>query len=406
MKTLLQINSVANLGSTGRIAEGIGQLAITHGWKSYIAYGRDKRPSKSYLIKVSNDLDIKIHGVYTRLFDRHGFGSSSSTKKLIKKIKEIRPDVILLHNIHGYYLNIEVLFNYLSNADIPIIWTLHDCWPITGHCAYFDFVNCARWKSGCFSCPQKKSYPTSILLDRSKSNYKSKRDLFQSVKKMVVVPVSQWLADIVFDSFLNIFPKQVIYNGIDIDAFSPQLNSNTIRAKYLIGSRFMILGVAAVWDKRKGLNDFIMLSKLLSLDYVILLIGLDEKQIKGLPVNIIGVTRTESIKELAELYSASDLYMNPTWEDNFPTTNIEALACGTPVVTYRTGGSIEAITSETGFVVEKGDTYGLLNVTVQVREKGKNSYSTACRERAVKHFDKQQRFEEYIELFNKVINKG
>lgn len=404
MKRLLQINSVINWGSTGRIAEGIGQQAIVRGWESYIAYGRNNQPSKSQLIKIGNDIDIKIHGVYTRLFDRHGFGSFNATKELLIKIQKIQPDVILLHNLHGYYLNIEVLFNYLSTAGIPIFWTLHDCWAFTGHCAYFDFVECDKWKSECFCCPQKKSYPTSVLLDRSKSNYQLKKELFLSIKQMVIIPVSQWLASVCNDSFLKNYPISVIHNGIDISTFSPQLNTDIIQDKYQVNGRFMILGVAAIWDERKGLKDFIELSKRLSNDYIILLIGLSEKQIKGLPVNIHGITRTESIQELAELYSASDLYMNPTWEDNFPTTNIEALACGTPIVTYRTGGSVEAITPDTGFVVEKGDIEGLLNVTATVREKGKNNYSIACRERAVKHFNKQQRFEEYIELFNKAIN--
>lgn len=405
MKKLLQINSVINWGSTGRIAEEIGQKAIAHGWESYIAYGRNERPSKSRLIKIGNDIDIKVHGVYTRLLDRHGFSSVNATKELIIKIQKIQPDVILLHNLHGYYLNIEVLCNYLSTAGIPVIWTLHDCWAFTGHCAYFDFVGCDRWKSGCYSCPQKKSYPTSIFLDCSKSNYKLKRELFHSVRNMVIVPVSQWLADIVVDSFLNIYPRQVIYNGIDIDAFSPQLNNINIRAKYLVGNRFMILGVAAVWDKRKGLNDFIELSRQLSIDYVILLVGLDEKQIKGLPVNIIGVTRTESIKELAELYSAADLYMNPTWEDNFPTTNLEALACGTPIVTYKTGGSIESVSTETGFIVEKGDINGLLNIAEAVKENGKDLYSKACRERAVSHYNKKERYEDYIDLFTNMMKR-
>lgn len=403
MNTILQINSVINWGSTGRIAEEIGQQLIAMGYNSYIAFGRNGRPSKSHLIQIGTEWDINFHGLQTRLFDRHGFGSKSATKKLIRYIKQIKPDVIHLHNVHGYYLNVSVLFTYLSKADIPVIWTLHDCWPITGHCAHFDFVGCDKWKSGCYSCPQKKSYPASIFLDRSKSNYKLKRELFQSVKKIVVVPVSQWLADIIGDSFLNIYPKRIIYNGIDIDAFSPQLNNESIRVKYSVGNRFMILGVASVWNKRKGLNDFIELSKLLTSDYVILLIGLDEMQIKGLPDNIIGVTRTESIKELAELYSAADLYMNPTWEDNFPTTNLEALACGTPVVTYKTGGSIESVSKETGFIVEKGDVKGLLNIAEALKEKGKDLYSNACRERAVSHYNKRERYKEYIELYANMI---
>jgi glycosyltransferase involved in cell wall biosynthesis len=402
---ILQINSVVNFGSTGRIVEEIGQLVIQKGWNSYIAYGRYDRTSNSEIIKIGTEWDTNIHGLQSRLFDRHGLGSLNATIKLVEIIKGIQPDIIHLHNLHGYYLNIKFLFSYLALSDIPVIWTFHDCWPITGHCVYFDFVKCERWKTECYSCPQKKSYPKSIFLDSSKANFLLKKELFRSVKRMVIAPVSQWLANIVRESFLKDYPIMVIRNGIDLIAFSPQLDNDIIRKKYLIGNRFLILGVAAIWDERKGLKDFIMFSEKLPNDYVILLVGLNEKQIKGLPLNIIGITRTEKILELTELYSAADLYINPTWEDNFPTTNLEALACGTPIATYRTGGSIEAISPETGFIVEKGDIFGLLNIATKVKEKGKNSYSNACRERAVKYYSNKERFEEYIELYNNMIEK-
>ena len=406
MKTLLQINSVSNWGSTGRIAEDIGQLAIENGWRSYIAFGRNNGPNQSQHIKIGTDWDIMVHGIYTRLFDLHGFASEKATFELVKKIKSIAPDVILLHNLHGYYLNIKILFDYLKEANIPIIWTFHDCWSITGHCCYFDFCGCERWKTSCYSCPQKKSYPSSIFLDRSKSNFKLKKELFRSVEQMVIVPVSQWLSTILKESFLKNYPIKVIHNGIDINTFSPQPDNDIIRKKYLTGNRFMILGVAAVWSERKGLKDFIKLSERLPKDCVILLVGLNERQIKRLPPQIIGISRTENIKELTALYSAADLYINPTWEDNFPTTNLEALACGTPTVTYRTGGSIEAVSPETGFIVEKGDIDGLLNIVTKVKEKGKFCFSRACRERAVKCFNKLDRFEEYIDLFKRGIRSS
>jgi putative colanic acid biosynthesis glycosyltransferase len=264
MKKLLQINSVINSGSTGRIAEEIGQLAMKNGWKSYIAHGRNNRPSQSETIKIGNDWDIKWHGLQTRLFDRHGLASMKATKKLVEKIKEVQPEIIHLHNLHGYYLNIEILFHYLATANIPIVWTLHDCWPMTGHCAYFSFIGCDKWKTQCEHCPQKKGYPASYLMDRSYQNYRLKKELFTSVRKMTLVPVSNWLATIIKDSFLKGYPIKTIYNGVDTTVFSPR-ESDEIREKNKIKDKFVLLGVANVWDQRKGLNDFIRLSRLIAI---------------------------------------------------------------------------------------------------------------------------------------------
>jgi putative colanic acid biosynthesis glycosyltransferase WcaC len=399
VKTLLQINSVVNWGSTGRIVEDIGKKAIKSGWRSYVAYGRFEGESQSQLIKIGTTLDSIIHGIYTRLFDMHGFASKKATIKLVKKIKKISPDLILLHNLHGYYINIQVLFDYLKEVKIPVVWTFHDCWPITGHCAYFDFCKCQRWKVACYCCPQKDTYPKSIFLDRSNINFEIKNKLFNSVNNMVLIPVSHWLSTILTESYLNKYPIKVIHNGIDVNTFSPQKQDDIIRQKYLIGNRFMILGVASVWSERKGLKDFIKLANILPVDYIIFLIGLNEIQKKNLPSQIIGIARTENTRELAAIYSAADLYVNPTWEDNFPTTNLEALACGTPIVTYRTGGSIEAVSTDSGFIVEKGDIIGLLNIANEVKMKKRKHFANACRDRAVALFDKDYCFSEYIELF-------
>ncbi len=404
MKKILQINSVVNSGSTGRIAEELGQTAMNSGWKSYIAYGRNDRPSQSELIKIGNDWDIKVHGVQTRLFDRHGLGSRSATKELIEKINEISPDIIQLHNIHGYYINIEILFNYLRKTNIPVVWTFHDCWPMTGHCAHFTFVGCDKWKTQCFSCPQKKGYPGSYFLDRSKQNHKQKKKLFTSVNDMTIVPVSNWLADIVKQSYLKDYPIWVINNGIDVNVFSPQ-SGDGIRLKYGLADKFILLGVATEWGRRKGLHDFIELSKILKDDEIIVLVGLKEDQIKILPENIIGITRTESTQELAEFYSSADVFVNPTWEDNFPTTNLEAIACGTPVITYETGGSPEAIDELTGIVVEQGNIHKLTEAINQIKEKGKQSYSEACVKRAHRLYRKEDRYREYIELYEELLNK-
>ena len=402
MRTLLQINSVVNSGSTGRIAEEIGQTAISQGWESYIAYGRNKRLSQSQLIKIGTDWDIKMHGLQTRLFDRHGLGSKSATQIFIKQIEAIKPDIIHLHNIHGYYLNIEVLFNFLASTQIPVLWTLHDCWPFTGHCVHFDFVGCKKWLTQCNNCPQTRTYPASFFLDRSTQNFNLKKELFTGVHNLTLVPVSQWLANLLRQSFLKNLPIQVINNGIDIETFKP-VPSNNLRFKFKLQSKFIIIGVANIWSEHKGLKDIIELSSKLDANYQIILVGLSKKQIKTLPGNIIGIERTESVNELAEFYAASDVFINPTWEDNFPTTNIEALACGIPVITYNTGGSIESISKETGIIVEKGNIDDLFEAIRIIKNKGKYYYSKTCTERARMLYNKNDRFKAYFDLYDTIL---
>lgn len=397
---ILQINSVVNYGSTGRIAEEIGQTLIESGGESYIAYGRFPRESQSQTIRIGGNWNMRMHGLYTRIFDRHGLASGNATKKLIRQIDAIKPDIIHLHNLHGYYLNYKILFHYLAKINIPIVWTLHDCWAYTGHCSHYTYAQCNRWKEECYQCPNKKDYPQSLCIDRSKQNFRDKETAFCSVQKMVLVPVSNWLAGEVRQSFLQDYPIQVIHNGIDLDVFKPY---PSVKEKYGIKDKFLILGVANIWSERKGLNDFINLSKQLPTDSVILLVGLSDKQLQQLPINIIGLKRTENVKELAELYASADVFVNPTWEDNFPTTNIEALACGTPVITYRTGGSVEAVTPETGFIVEQGDIAGLVNAIQTIKANKKRTYAQVCRERALSCFDKKDKYAEYIQLYKNII---
>jgi len=401
---LLQINSVVNSGSTGRIAEEIGQIAIAAGWESYIAYGRHARTSQSELIKIGSDWDIRMHGLQTRLFDKHGLASIAATREFVKQIKKIKPDIIHLHNIHGYYINIEILFRYLKDANIPVVWTFHDCWPMTGHCAYFTFVECEKWKTQCFSCPQKKDYPGSFFLDRSKQNYTQKRKLFTSVNNITIVPVSNWLGEIVKQSYLKDYPIRVINNGIDVNVFSPQ-RGDGIRLKYGLADKFILLGVATAWGRRKGLHDFIELSKTLKDDEIIVLVGLKEDQIKILPENIIGITRTESTQELAEFYSSADVVMNISYEETFGLTTVEGFACGTPGIVYNTTASPELVDDSTGLIVDPGDIKGLVKAISQIKEKGKQSYSEACVKRAHRLYRKEDRYREYIELYEELLNK-
>lgn len=402
MKKLLQINSVVNSGSTGRIAEEIAHTAISSGWESYIAFGRNERYSESNLIRIGNDLGIKMHGLQTRLFDRHGLGSVKSTKLFIQQVDKIKPDIIHLHNIHGYYINIEILFNYLSKVDVPVVWTLHDCWSITGHCTHFSYVGCEKWRTKCYSCPQKNEYPASLFIDRSEKNYILKNELFNSLSNLTLVPVSQWLSDILKDSFLQKYPSSVINNGINTSVFKPTGN-NEFRERYGLQNKFILLGVASIWSQRKGLEDFIELSKTLGADYQIILVGLTRKQKDQLPVEILGIERTESVEELAELYASSDVYINTTYEDTFPTTNLESLACGTPIITYNTGGSPEAIDKATGIVVEQGNISKLLEAIIEIKEKGKQFYSESCVKRAHNLYKKEDRYREYIDLYESLL---
>lgn len=407
MKKLLQINATINSGSTGRIAEEIGQRAIAAGFESYIAYGRTVRESKSKTIRIGSDWNVRWHGIVSLLFDRHGFSSKCATKRFVKQIEAINPDIVLLHNVHGYYLNIEILLGYLKEKNIPIFWTLHDCWPFTGHCSYFDAYSCEKWKTHCEHCPNQKGYPKSIWLDNSRHNFDRKRALLAALPNVTFIPVCKWIGGIVEHSFMKGRPQLVIYNGTNTDVFKPQGSdtTETIRKKYNIDGENIVIGVASTWDKRKGLLDFCWLNDQLPEGYQVVLVGLSQEQIDNLPKDVVGIRRTESVKELSVLYSLADVFVNPTYIDNFPTTNIEALACGTPVVTYNTGGSPEAIDENTGIVVPKGDKDALKNAIVEVvSNKGKYT-SEACRQRAVAHFNKDDRFGDYIELFNKTLNR-
>ena len=396
---ILHINVALITDAPGRIAEEIGKVLIDNGHKSFIAYGRYPRPTISETIKIGNHADQWMHVLLTRIFDKHGFGSTTATKKLIKKIVEIDPDIIHLHNLHGYYINIELLFDYLKNAGKPIVWTLHDCWPFTGHCSHYDYVGCDRWKSKCYACPNKNEYPASWLLDNSTRNYFRKRKLFTGLKSLRIVTPSDWLANQVKESFLKDYPVDVFPNGIDLAVFKPFTENNSIKIRYGLKSKRLILGVASFWGRHKGLDDFIRLSSLISEDTSILLIGLNKKQQVGLPANIVGLSRTENVGELAAFYSAADVFVNPTYADTFPTTNLESLACGTPVITYNTGGSPESLDLETGAVVEKGDLAGLFNAIGSILDQDKRKFAESCRARAQLLYSKETCYIKYLNLY-------
>lgn len=397
MYKLLQINVTANSGSTGKIAEAIGQLAISRGWESWIAYGRGTPQSESRLIRIGNDWDMRWHGVETRLLDNHGLASRRTTRLFISRIKEINPDIIHLHNIHGYFINYPLLFRFLREWGGPVVWTWHDIWPMTGHCAFFGKDQCDKWKTACHECKRKTVYPASLLNNRSSRNFEDKRRAFSGMKDLTIVLVSDWLNEIRKDSFLKDTHGVVIHNGIDLDVFSPE----PVPSK----EKGYVLAVANVWTSEKGWDDIMSLRKILADDIDIIMVGLNDKQMANLPNGIKGLRRTQNLNELRSLYSNAIAFINPTWGDNFPTTNIEALACGTPVITYRTGGSPEAIDSNTGIVVEQGDVQGLKKAIETIRTSSDRFTPELCRARAEKYFNQEDRFEEYFELYEKIINK-
>jgi len=405
LRSILQINTTVNSGSTGRIAENIGEMAINNNWDSYIAFGRNKRKSTSKLIRIGNDLDLYYHGIKTRLFDRHGFGSVISTKRFIQKVNQIKPSIIHLHNLHGYYLNVQILFDFLRKVNIPVIWTLHDCWPITGHCTHFDNIRCEKWKHECFNCPQKGEYPKSLFIDRSKENFNLKKDLFTSDIKLTIVAVSNWLEGIIKQSFLSKFPVKVIHNGIDINQFKPVKDIGIDKKYSHLSKNFTILGVANKWSPRKGLNDFLELSKKIDEDINLILVGLDKKQISLLPKKIIGYERTENLQDLVQVYSLADIFINPSVEETFGLTVAEAFACGTPAIVYNSTGSPEIINKDVGFTVEAGDIDGILKAIEIVRKNGKQNYSEHCVRHISENFNNSKQINEYLNLYNSVLEQ-
>lgn len=337
---VIQINTVCGVGSTGRIATDLYHVLKKEGHSCCIAYGRGKAPADVDSYKIDSTADFYLHTFFSRLTDGEGLFSEGATRRLLKKIQEYDPDIIHLHNIHGHYLNYPILFRFLKNYHRPVVWTLHDCWSFTGHCAYFDYVGCQLWQKGCQHCPQLKSYPQSYGIDHSAENYARKKELFTGIERLHIVTPSQWLANLVKKSFLKEYPVTVIHNGIDTSVFKP--TESDFRKQHGLENKKILLGVASPWTARKGLQDFIKLAPMLPENWKIVLVGLSKRQLAHLPSNILGLERTNNTKELAQIYTAADVFFNPTYEDNYPTTNLEAIACGTPVITYDTGGSPES----------------------------------------------------------------
>lgn len=394
---ILEINSV-NFGSTGKIMLQIAEKARKKGYCVYTAcaYGRStKTKDTKNHIYTGNSLLRNFHVKLGFLTGFHGCFSVVSTLKFLRKVDKIKPDIIHLHNIHSDYININLLFKYIKKRKIKTIWTLHDCWAFTGHCPHFDIANCNKWKLTCYDCPQYRNYPSSFF-DDSKKMHKLKKKWFTGVNDMTLVTPSKWLCELVKESFLKEYPVQVINNGIDLSVFKPSYSD--FRKKYNCENKFILLGVAFGWGERKGLDVFIELAERLDSEkYQIVLVGTDDNVDLQLPETIISIHRTQNQTQLAEIYTAADLFINPTREEVFGLVNAEALACGTPIVTFKTGGSPEVIDDTCGCVVEKNDINSLVNKILYI-SKEKPYSEQNCVERA-KQFDKNNKFDEYLKLY-------
>ena len=388
---VVQINSTYGVGSTGKIASSISELLNKASIENYVLYSMSQSDEVNG-IKYSNPNSIKFQTVVSRVFGNYGFEAKRATKRLVSHLKEIKPDIIHIHNIHSHDCNLEILFKFIKENNIKTYWTFHDCWAFTGYCPYFDIVNCDKWKTGCYNCPQKRKF--TWFFDRSKQNFNKKQALFKDLDLTIITP-SQWLANRVKESFFKGYPVKVINNGIDLSVFKP--TESDFRKKHNLEEKFLLLGVAFGWGERKGLDVFIELSKKLDDRFKIMLVGTNAEVDKQLPNNIISIHRTANQQELAAIYTACDLFVNPTREEVFGLVNIEALACGTPVITFNSGGSPECIDDTCGITVEKDNTALLYNEILRIY-KEKPFLKENCLKRA-KHFNMNERFKEYAELY-------
>ena len=404
-KKIVAINTLLT-GSTGGIMRNICKSAEEKGFVCWTAtsYRRKQlvtfKPRHNDII-IGNAISLYSHSLLGRITGLKGYFSVLSTLFFIQKLKRISPNVIHLHNLHDSYINLPILFHYIKSNNIKVIWTLHDCWAFTGRCPYFGLTKCYKWKTGCHDCKYpSKAYPKSYM-DATRLMWKKKKKWFTGVKDMTIVTPSRWLAELVQQSYLREYNIMVINNGIDLNVFKP-CKSN-LREKYNIKAKYIILGVAAGWEKRKGIDFMIRLANDLGYDYQVILVGTTDTIDLILPKNIISIHHTENQEQLAEIYAEADVFVNPTREDNFPTVNLEALACGTPIVTFNTGGSPESVKENTGIVVEMDNYADLYNAVIKASN-SENIYKDNCRICAMM-YSKEKMFEEYIKLYGDIKNE-
>lgn len=401
---VFQMNTFCGKKSTGRIATDIACLLEKQGAVCKIGFGAEDVPAQweRFSYRIGGPLERKVHGALRKLLDAEGYGSHWGTIKLISAMKRFQPDVVHLHNIHGCYLNFRLLFRFIKKAGLPVVWTLHDCWPFTGHCAYFDYADCQKWQSVCGRCPQQRSYPVCYGLDGSKRNYRHKKRLFGGLSKLTLVTPCHWLEEKVKQSFLQACPVQVIHNGVDRNVFRPASEAacEALSSQYGLEGKHVVLSVAADWDERKGLRFLLDMASRLSSEYQVVALGLSQKQIQSLPAGVLGLTATSHVQELVTWYSLADCLANPTLEDNMPMVNLEALACGTPVAVFQTGGCPEVVDETCGKVVPKGDAVGLALAVCELSTHKKELREACLRRSAL--FDSEACYQQYLSLYKEI----
>lgn len=401
---IVEINATRS-GSTGYIMYRIAEIAEKQGNQVYTIFGGRKKEKKycgNSNIMIGGYFSHSYHRIIGKYTGDNDLLSKQNTKKLIKHIRTINPDIIHLHIVHGNYINYKCLFQFLANFNKPLVWTFHDCWAFTGRCPYFIMTECNKWQNGCYDCPYPNCNYPSALVDKTKKHWNLKKELFCKIQDLTIVTPSNWLARLVKYSFLKDYPVVTINNGIDLKVFRPV--KSDFKHKFNISCDYIVLGVANCWDKRKGIDIFIDLAAKLSSNYKIVLVGTNETIDRQLPKNIVSIHRTNNQQELVEIYSAADLFVNPTREDNFPTVNIESLACGTPVLTFDTGGSPEIIDDTCGCVIKQND-ISTLALEIEKICETKPYSSDSCLKRA-HSFDMNNKYLEYIDLYEKVIAKS
>ena len=396
MKVLF-INMAYGAGSTGKIIADIMDLLKKNGNDAKALYGTGEQSHNADAVKVSGKLGYYFHNAASRLTDHAGLYSWAATRKMIREIKAFQPDLIHLHTLHGFYVNYEMLFRFLKEADIPVVWTLHDCWAFTGHCTHFSQAKCTQWQTECRDCKLLRRYPHCYGRGDVRRNFLRKKRAFTGVKNLTITTPSRWLANQVSRSFLRDYPRTVIPNGIDRRIFRPQ--SSGLRKKYRLEDKKIVLGAANVWNTRKGLPDMLTLADRLGSAYQVVLIGLTERQLPDIPANVLGFLRTANQAELAQWYSAADVFVNPTYEETFGLTTVEAQACGTPVVVYQTDGCPETVAPGNGRLVPQGDMQALEDAVRDIT----NGSCRADPQRAAQ-FDKDAVYQDYLELYENVLS--
>ena len=419
---VLQINTRYKYGgSTGRIAYDIKNISESNDIEAYCAYGFEfVAMDEPGTMRIESALELTVSKVRSRIFGVHGFYSEFATRKLLGWIDELQPDVIHLHNIHNHYVNCRMLFDYIKARNIPVVWTLHDCWSFTGHCAYFDYSGCDRWKTECHSCPCKGDYPYAWFSAGAKKAWNKKKDVFCGVDNLVLCPPSRWLGELVRESFLKEYPVRVINNGVDVELFKPMTDLDEVRIRYGLAGKTVYLAMMNILEKRKGISCLKAIPERLADDEILVIVGLSDKDRAYFPrEKCMIINRTDSIAELVSLYNIASCFINTTLEDNFPTTNIEALSCGTPVVTFKTGGSSECVEdceelkaegsvtwSSVGAVVPQGDVDSMLKAARTFRDGGKSHYIEPCRHKAMERYNKNTQYLKYIDLYKQLAADG